>query len=743
MGPVRTMEVIDGEVGDIVGQSSSGSRLRNLAQVSTARRQLKLDGNLGDTNHLKSNAKLAEVMEMCKRGHGSNNEPFVRCVQAAPEPMCILATNRQLDEMVRNCTDPSHFVSLGVDPTFKLGEFYVTPIVFPLRMLVTKPNGNSPIYLGPMLVHQTQQFSAYNFFASQLVGLRKELSNIRAIGTDGEAPLYDAFSGTFSNAINLRCFSHFKKNIKDKLRSLGFPDSILKEIIKDIFGTKTNDERHLGLVDCFDEKEFRGKLELLKPRWNKLEEQHRLSRMGVQLEPEFHKWFTDEKSHTIVRCMLKGVRVKAGMGQDPDHFYTNMNESMNSTLKSRTDYKAQELRQFVDKMFMFHQSQEKLLKKAVLRNDRWRFRNEYDYLQVDSDKWFSMNEKLQKAHLKKVFSEPLGSRSLLSCNNACTEMTSGHGTGLSVPYDSIINSHRITTDTLKDVWTKAIHLVKNSDYISKVPGQPNTDNRMVASLTGKEPHYISKKSKGQFICSGICHRYATYKICEHIVAACESTGNLASFCDWWKCQKSGPDLDSLALSGLPKGVAGNKGGVAVKRSRRGRQASTTPARTHDRISAVITDNSSSHLSSTQISELQGATYTSTQVTGQPSTPTPQHGTSPYAFQPHGTQPYYIKMLTRKIRICAGCRLGFNNEQTIPPSPYNICVAHEELRQVTPNGKTPFTTKTTVHYHANPSCIWMKNSSFVPQSIVTPPDVLVQLDDYHKYYMMDYFNTFIN
>ena len=59
---------------------------------------------------------------------------------------------------------------------------------------------------------------------------------------------------------------------------------------------------------------------------------------------------------------------------------------MNSTLKARTDYKAQDLQQFVDKMFKLHQAQENLLKKAVLRNDRWRFRDEYEHLEIDSDK---------------------------------------------------------------------------------------------------------------------------------------------------------------------------------------------------------------------------------------------------------------------------------------------------------------------------------------------------------------------
>ena len=89
------------------------------------------------------------------------------------------------------------------------------------------------------------------------------------------------------------------------------------------------------------------------------------------------------------------------------------------------------------------------------------------------------------------------------------------------------------------------------------------------------------------------------------------------------------------------------------------------------------------------------------------------------------------MLTKQIRICAGCRLGFNNEHAILPSPYNICIAHEEPRQITPSGKKPFVTKSIVHYHANPSCIWMNNTSFLPQSIEIPPALIDKLDDNKK------------
>ena len=100
----------------------------------------------------------------------------MRCVQAAPEPMCVFATDRQLDEIVRDCTDGTNFVPIGVNSTFKLGDFFVTPIVFTLQMLVPKQSGKSPVYLGSILINQTQKVSAYHYFASQIVGLKPELS---------------------------------------------------------------------------------------------------------------------------------------------------------------------------------------------------------------------------------------------------------------------------------------------------------------------------------------------------------------------------------------------------------------------------------------------------------------------------------------------------------------------------------------------------------------------------------------
>ena len=105
--------------------------------------------------------------------------------------------------------------------------------------------------------------------------------------------------------------------------------------------------------------------------------------------------------------MLPEVCKKAGLGEHPDLFYTNMCELMN-TLKNRADYKGHELRPFVDKMHTFVEAQENLIWKAVIRNDGWHFWQGF-HLEVDSDKWFSLSEKAQKSHINKVLTAFVGS----------------------------------------------------------------------------------------------------------------------------------------------------------------------------------------------------------------------------------------------------------------------------------------------------------------------------------------------
>ena len=386
------------------------------------------------------------------------------------------------------------------------------------------------------------------------------------------------------------------------------------------------------------------------------------------------------------------------------------------------------------------------------------------------------------------------------------QIESEGGQQLSVNYESVINTEIIPTNSLKDMWIKAKKLLSTPGLVVPVPGQPCSQNRMVAS-EHNEPHHIACKSSGQFVCSGICPRYSTYRICQHTVAAAEATHNLQKFCQWWKKQSRSPDIDSLAMSGLPKGVAGQKGGIA-KRSRRGKSRSTsTPTRTYDRTSCVIglpgnatfnmnfgympqssigemhqslvlSQSSVSCTSQSSVSDLPHSSVVSQSSVGlipqlsveshsavsdmpqssvvshssvnlmpQPSVVSqlsdsymPQFPASSNPYSSHGMQPYVLKFLTKQIRICAGCRFGYCNDVKVPDPPYNICVPHQEMRQITnPHTGNLQVVNSVAHYHANPSCIWIKDHTFKPESLQIPPAIDARLLQEHRIFLLQYFN----
>ena len=71
----------------------------------------------------KGSTPYKRTRESTMKCKAANGDVFLRCVQAAPEPLCILATDYQLQELEKNCTNSHNFGVLSLDPMFDLGKF--------------------------------------------------------------------------------------------------------------------------------------------------------------------------------------------------------------------------------------------------------------------------------------------------------------------------------------------------------------------------------------------------------------------------------------------------------------------------------------------------------------------------------------------------------------------------------------------------------------------------------------------
>ena len=143
----------------------------------------------------------------------------------------------QADDLVRFCTNNYNLSVLTVDTTFNLGDLFVTPMTYHHLMLEDVHTGNHLIMVSPMLVHQHMQFSTFNYFASTLISYNKLLWNVLAFRTDGDKNLTKALGHNFPFVLQLRCFLHFKKNVKEKLCELVIPNHVSQEFLDDILGS--------------------------------------------------------------------------------------------------------------------------------------------------------------------------------------------------------------------------------------------------------------------------------------------------------------------------------------------------------------------------------------------------------------------------------------------------------------------------------------------------------------------------
>lgn len=301
--PVKILREIENEQGGVMSAHCSSDLPRDRRQIYNTKQtaSIKKEKSLLPSS-VSRNDTLACIMQKCKDTIATS-EAFIRSVEAAPEPMCVLCTDQQLYNMERFCTlTPSSVLS--IDPTFNLGNFYVTPTTFHF-LLVKNKQGRHPIVSGPILIHRTKKFEPFHYFASTLVRLNPNLVNLKSFGTDGESELIKAFQVVFPGAVHLRCANHLRQNVKDKLHALGLPQTVWKDFLGDIFGQQVGTQYEEGLIDSNSPKTFEAALVKVKNRWDNLE------RSFSNSTPQFYEWFCKYKKDVFINCALRNVRDKA------------------------------------------------------------------------------------------------------------------------------------------------------------------------------------------------------------------------------------------------------------------------------------------------------------------------------------------------------------------------------------------------------------------------------------------------
>ena len=300
--------------GDVTMARSLGELPRGPSDIYNARRLAKHSNDVSNVSKNETGCGESSrseklnvdtvwtLLERAKREEEQSKDAvFIRDCAIHPDLFIVLANDEQLNELVQFCTNQRSFSVFGIDSTFNIFDRNISLTVTTYRNLKLEHTntGKPPVFIGPLLMHQRKDWKTYSKFAHSLTTAKPELEGILACGTDGEKALIEGFQRNLRFAVFLRCFLHFKDNIKRELTERGITAEAKKQFSDEIFGIQDGTTKYTGLVDCNSDEEFDSKLAALKANW---EEREALNGSN-QKKKTFFDWFLCEKMSDILQAV--------------------------------------------------------------------------------------------------------------------------------------------------------------------------------------------------------------------------------------------------------------------------------------------------------------------------------------------------------------------------------------------------------------------------------------------------------
>ena len=547
-----------------------------------------------------SGSEVYDIIAIFNEHQRRKDKGFIRDYKLAPFGV-VLASEKQLHDIVRFCTNPDQISILGIDSTFNIGKFDVTHTTYKHLLLETRKaddtgNRTSPLFIGPALIHAKKDEYTYQYFFSTLVALEEQVKNVLFFGTDGEQALINAATKNFEYATGLRCFLHAIDNIKRYLRGNGL-QAIEKDVIADFFGKREGPSYQMGLADSTDDEDFDLKLESCIEKWETLE----MSLTNSAAKIIFPEWFKKNFADVVKKSMLASTRRCAGLGGQPTAWYTNNDpESIHHKVK---DDKRNQKKNMTIPDFILHLEQEVVMQYhqeelAVIRRGEYRLREQYKFLEIEEDIWFAMSPERRQRHLERLrrtavkalsvsFQAENDDQILLEVTGGFNDVTSmgtvntndaNPSADRSPPKISIppgAANISIPFSVVTRMWQKAEHLLATPGSIGKPIGTYFSDSNahLVASESKpSQPHFVYVHDTGRVTCEQ-CPSFNDWKLCKHTIAAAEKMVRLQKVLQWRRSNGT-PNLDKAVRASWPKSVGNKPKSSQPKGSRKPKEAVT-------------------------------------------------------------------------------------------------------------------------------------------------------------------------
>ena len=667
-------EIVE-EQGGIASSQSLGSIPKSMQEIHNAKRRL--SGRMD-----KNEDEMFRLVEICKNDDMSD-QPFLRRVVLAPEPMCVFASNRQMQDMKRFLTDPGNPIIMGVDSTFNLGPFLATVITYRHPLLDHRQSRKSPVMLGPILMHVKRSVESYSYLGQVLTNLLPELANIQWIGSDRESAIFKGLHRSFIKSKNIICTKHVRDNVIHKLTEMGVGRKEKLVICNDIFGDGKGATR---LINAENEESFDVELLDLKRKW--------LDEDKILNGKRFVEYFCRCIAQDMKSSMITPVRKSAGVS-DGCYYYNNDNESLNAKMKRKVERKRNDWSTFVQLMKEMEQEQSRNVERSLFDEGPYCLKPELIAFGASSDEFHTMTKQEKKCviekfrHFEPTFSNGHHSPEFQSSGKTDDDneipMVIPPPSSLSVTFQEF----NLPSTLFAEMWDKAARLHESEGGIVNAPLSDSC--WIVASERNQKPHFVSKGKGDIYKCD--CFGFREKSFCSHALVVAEKCGRLREMLLSF-CRKKQPSLSQLAYRGMPSYPGEKPGTKHRKRSRRGN--SSVASQALPKVPSVLV--------------AEDDRYTVRQLAG------------------------------TRIRICYGCGNLFRIPPEVPLPPDDVVFARKEFRAFkNKEGLMKITAnKEYVHYHLRKSCLLEKNKNFTSSMILLKPEIHQILNRMHYHRLTEEF-----
>ena len=304
-----------------------------------------------------------------------------------------LYNSRQIRDVELFCCCNTNPVPLGVDTTFNLCDLWLTDTSYQNQRLLKMSDGKNPVFLGPFMFHFTKNADVFSRFYLELRAGNPGLKDLKAVGVDMEAAIYNGFHVHGPEIKRLICVRHLKARDENKALKLLAKTSKTSsqqakakyEVINDIYGERIGTSYEYGIVESLDKDDLCLKLDSLKDKWN-------------ALIPGFHTWFIENRKEMFVNSVIDSARKDIKVD---GLFYQNDVESLHHVEKCIQGFKKEDVLQVIRNLKRLSDRQDAEEVRALYGAGSYVLSRQYSKFKVESSRWHSWNEDRRKDHVRK------------------------------------------------------------------------------------------------------------------------------------------------------------------------------------------------------------------------------------------------------------------------------------------------------------------------------------------------------